>query len=207
MSTEEKKIEDPASSASATEENKSEASASASASASEAPSTTENDGAEKKKISLKTSDGEVFEIDGDIAMQFQTVKSFFQDEGVGDMVMPLPNVHSAELVNIIDFCTKTQHLHRKVEHDEAWRKELRKISTDFVRELTTDRVMELILAADFLHVDLLLEVLNQTVADRIKNKSVEHVRKLFGVESDYTPEEEQKLREEYAWAFEGVDED
>ncbi|TQD77748.1 hypothetical protein C1H46_036733 [Malus baccata] len=207
MSTEEKKIEDPASSASATEENKSEASASASASASEAPSTTENDGAEKKKISLKTSDGEVFEIDGDIAMQFQTVKSFFQDEGVGDMVMPVPNVHSAELVNIIDFCTKTQHLHRKVEHDEAWRKELRKISTDFVRELTTERVMELILAADFLHVDLLLEVLNQTVADRIKNKSVEHVRKLFGVESDYTPEEEQKLREEYAWAFEGVDED
>ncbi|KAM1047515.1 hypothetical protein ACFX2C_026864 [Malus domestica] len=62
--------------------------------------------------------------------------------------------------------------------------------------------MELILAADFLHVDLLLEVLNQTVADQIKNKNVEHMRKLFGVESDYTPEEEQKLCEEYAWAFE-----
>ncbi|KAM1679689.1 hypothetical protein EV1_039158 [Malus domestica] len=60
---------------------------------------------------------------------------------------PKPNI-------CIDFWTKTQHLHRKVEPDEAWRKELRKVSTDFVRELITDRVMELILATDFLHVDL-----------------------------------------------------
>nr|XP_028954829.1 SKP1-like protein 11 [Malus domestica] len=94
-------------------------------------------------------------------------------EGVGDMVMPVPNVHSAELVNIIDFCTKNP-----TSRDGAD------------------------LGCRLLHVDLLLEVLNQTVADRIKNKNVEHMRKLFGVESDYTPEEEQKLCEEYAWAFE-----
>ncbi|TQE06500.1 hypothetical protein C1H46_007871 [Malus baccata] len=95
MSTEKKKIEDPAASASATEENKIEDPASS------------------------ASNGEVFEIDRDITMQFQTVKSFFQDKGVGDMVMPVLNMHSAELVNIIDFYTKTQHLHRKVKHNEA----------------------------------------------------------------------------------------
>ena len=45
------------------------------------------------------------------------------------------------------------------------------------------------------------------MADRIKNKSVEYVRRFFGIESDYTPQEEAQLREEFAWAFEDVDED
>ncbi|KAB2628684.1 SKP1-like protein 11 [Pyrus ussuriensis x Pyrus communis] len=124
---------------------------------------------ESKKISLKTSDGEIFEIDENVAMQFQTVKAFFQDESVArDMVMPVPNVHSAE-------------------HEEVSKKELRKFNNDFVKDETTGNVMELTLAADYLNVDQMLE--------------------LFGVESDFTPEEEQKLRDEYAWAFEGVDED
>ncbi|KAM1120140.1 hypothetical protein ACFX13_045031 [Malus domestica] len=172
----------------------------------EAQSATEN--YESKKISLKTSDGEIFEIEENVAMQFQTVKTFFQDESVArDMVMPVPNVHSGELVKIIDFCTKSLDLNRKAEHEEVSKKELRKFNNDFVKDETTGNVMELTLAADYLNVDQMLEVLNQCVADRIKNKSVEYVRKLFGVESDFTPEEEQKLRDDYAWAFEGVDED
>ena len=53
----------------------------------------------------------------------------------------------------------------------------------------------------------MLEFLNQSVADRIQNKSVEYVRRFFGIESDYTPQEEAQLREGCAWAFEDVDED
>ncbi|KAI5332563.1 hypothetical protein L3X38_022692 [Prunus dulcis] len=163
---------------------------------------------EKTKISLKTSEGEVFEIEENVAMEFHTVKAFFQDEGVSrEVVMPIPNVNSVELVKIINFCTKTLELKRKADHEENAKKELRLFYQDFVKDESTEHIMELILAADYLHVDDLLEVLNQCVADRIKNKSVEYVRKLFGVENDFTPEEEQKLREEYAWAFEGVDED
>ncbi|KAL0011878.1 hypothetical protein SO802_006986 [Lithocarpus litseifolius] len=39
------------------------------------------------------------------------------------------------------------------------------------------------------------------------SKSVEYVRKFFGIKGDYKPHEEEKYCEEYAWAFEGVDED
>nr|ANA07508.1 SKIP1-1a protein [Fragaria x ananassa] len=171
-------------------------------------STEEDTVQEKKTISLKTSDDEVFESEENVAMEFGTVKAFFGDDGVSrDMVMPIPNVHSKELTRIIDFCTKHLALKPKADHDEAGKKELRKFYAEYVKEDTTERIMELILAADYLNVNDFLDLLNQSVADRIKNKSVEYVRKLFGIESDFTPEEEAELRQQYAWAFEGVDED
>ncbi|XP_050368874.1 SKP1-like protein 14 [Argentina anserina] len=171
-------------------------------------STEEDTVQEKKTISLKTSDDEVFELEENVAMEFGTVKAFFGDDGVPrDMMMPIPNVHSKELTRIIDFCTKHLDLKPKAELDEAGKKELRKFYKEYMKEDTTERIMELILAADYLNVNDFLDLLNQTVADRISNKSVEYVRKLFGIESDYTPEEEEALREQYAWAFEGVDED
>nr|POF21623.1 skp1-like protein 16 [Quercus suber] len=52
-----------------------------------------------------------------------------------------------------------------------------------------------------------LEIFNQALADHIQNKSVEYVRKFFGIKGNYEPHEEEKYREEYAWAFEGVHED
>lgn len=40
----------------------------------------------------------------------------------------------------------------------------------------------------------LFEFLTEVVADRIKNKSVGYVRKYFGVENDFNPEEEAECR-------------
>ncbi|KAM1792196.1 hypothetical protein ACFX14_035896 [Malus domestica] len=68
-------------------------------------------------------------------MQFQTVNTFFQDESVArGVVMAVPNVHNAELVKIIDFCTKSLDLNWKAEHEEASKKELRKFNNDFVKD-------------------------------------------------------------------------
>ncbi|KAL6196808.1 hypothetical protein ACLB2K_032421 [Fragaria x ananassa] len=145
-------------------------------------STEEDTVQEKKTISLKTSDDEVFESEENVAMEFGTVKAFFGDDGVSrDMVMPIPNVHSKELTRIIDFCTKHLALKPKADHDEAGKKELRKFYAVYVKEDTTERIMELILAADYLNVNDFLDLLNQSVADRIKNKSVEYVRKFLGL--------------------------
>ncbi|KAE8661252.1 Nuclear transcription factor Y subunit C-2 isoform 1 [Hibiscus syriacus] len=66
----------------------------------------------------------------------------------------------------------------------------------------------MMVAANYLDAKELLEMLLQAVADKIKNKSVEYVRRYFGVENGYTAEEEAELRKRYEWAaFENVDPD
>jgi len=48
----------------------------------------------------------------------------------------------------------------------------------------------------------LKEVIIQEFADRIKGKPIEEIREVFGIVNDYTPEEEEEVRRENAWAFE-----
>ncbi|KAK4385632.1 hypothetical protein Sango_2687200 [Sesamum angolense] len=45
----------------------------------------------------------------------------------------------------------------------------------------------------------------ERIADGMMNKSVEWVRKTFHIESEFTSEEEEQMKNEYAWAWEGVD--
>ncbi|KAJ4839743.1 hypothetical protein Tsubulata_038138, partial [Turnera subulata] len=60
---------------------------------------------------------------------------------------------------------------------------------------------------NYLEVKYLLTVLFAAAAERVKKKSVEWARRFFVIENDLSPEEEAMIREENAWAFEGVDTD
>ena len=51
-----------------------------------------------KTITLKTADGEIFKVEEAVAMEFATVKSFFEDDAVSaTSLMPLPNVSGSAL--------------------------------------------------------------------------------------------------------------
>jgi len=83
----------------------------------------------------------------------------------------------------------------------------KKISEFFLKEKSNEELLDMITVAKYLEAEDLLDLLSQAVADRIQIKSVEYMRKFFGIENDFTPEEEAKLREERSWAFEDVDKD
>ena len=177
----------------------------------------------QKTITLKTADGELFEVEEAVAMEFVTVKSYFEDDAVSESTaMPLPNVSGFALARVIAYCQRSLEIRAKLppalapdteaseEEKEAERRvkeEMKEFETEFLQEESNEGIKELILAANYLNIKEMLEFLNQSVADRIKNKSVEYVRRFFGIESDYTPQEEAQLREGCAWAFEDVDED
>ena len=57
-------------------------------------------------------------------------------------------------------------------------------------------------AANYLNIKELLNLTCQTVADMIKGKTPEQIRKTFNIKNDFTPEEEEEVRRENAWAFE-----
>lgn len=57
-------------------------------------------------------------------------------------------------------------------------------------------------AANYLNIKNLLDLTCQTVADMIKGKTPEEIRKTFNIKNDFTPEEEEEVRRENQWAFE-----
>ncbi|KAH0773452.1 hypothetical protein KY290_010589 [Solanum tuberosum] len=60
----------------------------------------------------------------------------------------------------------------------------------------------LILAVSFLNYKEILDMMCQEVADRIKGKTPEEIRKEFDIKNDFTPEEEEEIRKENGWALE-----
>ncbi|KAG4950489.1 hypothetical protein JHK86_043728 [Glycine max] len=142
---------------------------------------------ETENIKLKTSDEIIFEVEPSIVKEMVTIQTFIEDNNNETSIpIPLPNVTSNTLRRILEF-------------------KARGFDEEFVKTLGMDEVFELILAANYLNMKTLLDILTKIIADFIKNKSVEFVRKFFNIVNDFTPEEEAKIREENAWAFEGFD--
>ncbi|KAM3342327.1 SKP1-like protein 20 [Capsicum galapagoense] len=57
-------------------------------------------------------------------------------------------------------------------------------------------------AANYLNIKSLLDLTCQTAANMIKGKTPEEIRKTFNIKNNFTPEEEEEVRRETAWAFE-----
>ena len=63
-----------------------------------------------------------------------------------------------------------------------------------------DDQIDVVVASNFLDIDPLIELSCAKLASQIKGKSAEEIRKKFGIENDFTPEEEAQIREENKWA-------
>ncbi|XP_065848570.1 SKP1-like protein 14 [Euphorbia lathyris] len=155
-------------------------------------------------ITLKTADGEYFDVEESIAMEFLVVKNFFEDNNdakAARSVVPLPNVCAKYMSMIIQYCGEQL----KFREESGRQAEKIKYDEKFVEDLNNEEMVEMILAVNYLCIKSFMDMLTQAVANRIKNWSVERVRDFFGIENDFTPEEEAKLRQEYPWAYEGVE--
>ena len=60
--------------------------------------------------------------------------------------------------------------------------------------------LTLLQASNYLDIKPLLDVGCKTVANMIKGKSPEEIRKTFNITNDFTPEEEEQIRRENEWA-------
>ena len=147
-------------------------------------------------VKLQSSDNEVFEVDVEVAKQSEVIRQMVEDcdyDDFDDEPIPLLNVNAAILRKVIEWAT-----HHKDDPPPKEDEENREKRTDdiepFDREfLKVDQgtLFELILAANYLDMKLLLDVLCKTVANMIKGKTPEEIRKTFNIKHDFKPEEEQ----------------
>ncbi|GMH13526.1 hypothetical protein Nepgr_015367 [Nepenthes gracilis] len=151
-----------------------------------------------KKVTLKSSDGETFEVDEGVAVESQTIKHMIEDD-CADSAIPLPNVTGKILSKVIEYCKK--HVESAQTDDRAVDEELKTWDADFVK-VDQNTLFDLILAANYLNIKSLLDLTCQTLADMFKGKTPEEIRKTFNIKNDFTPEEEEEIQREDHWEFE-----
>lgn len=154
---------------------------------------------EPKKITLTSSDGESFEVDEAVAREFEIVGHMLEDGCTGSNI-PITTVDSKILAKVIEYCKKHVEV-VNVEGNEEAKKELEEFDKKVV-DVDMETLFSLILAANYLNVKGLLDIACQKIADNIKDKQPEEVRTIFNIENDFSPEEEEAVRKENAWAFE-----
>ncbi|QDS70059.1 hypothetical protein FKW77_004287 [Venturia effusa] len=156
-------------------------------------------------ISLTASDGVDVSVDRKAAMRSVLIKNLLEDlgEAATQEPIPVPNVNEAVLRKVIEWCDHHKDDPVSASDDDS---DSRKKSTDIEdwdqKYMSVDQEMlfEIILAANYLDIKALLDVGCKTVANMIKGKSPEEIRKTFNIQNDFTPEEEDQIRRENEWA-------
>jgi len=159
------------------------------------------------KIKLQSNDGQTFTVDVLIAKQSVTIRTMLEDLGMEedcDEAVPLPNVNAAILKKVIEWAEHHKNDPPTAEEDENKEKRTDDISSWDSTFLQVDQgtLFELILAANYLDIKGLLDTTCKTVANMIKGKSPEEIRKTFNIKNDFTPSEEEQVRKENEWCEE-----
>lgn len=156
-------------------------------------------------IHLKSSDDEIFDVDVEIAKASMTIKTMLEDLGMDENdeePVPLPNVNAAILKMVINWATQHKDdppppddeedkRDKRTDNIDPWDQEFLKVDQG--------TLFELILAANYLDIKGLLDTCCKTVANMIKGKNPEELRKTFNIKNDFTPEEEEQVRKENEW--------
>ncbi|XP_049385377.1 SKP1-like protein 1B [Solanum stenotomum] len=148
----------------------------------------------EKFITFKTSDGEEFKLNEAVAVRSEVIKNMVQDADSTSNVIPLSNVDGKTMTKVIQYW-------KKYSEEGVTKDQLKSFDQDFLN-MSQSELVGVLLAANFFDDKQLKEVIIQEFADRIKGKPIEEIREVFGTVNDYTPEEEEEIHRENAWAFE-----
>jgi len=155
-------------------------------------------------VTLTTSDNESFTVEKEVAERSVLIKNMLEDVGESDQPIPLPNVNAAVLKKVLEYCD--HHRSDPLPAAETENDDNRKRTTDISEwdqkfiQVDQEMLFEIILAANYLDIKALLDVGCKTVANMIKGKTPDEIRKLFNIVNDFTPEEEAQIKKENEWA-------
>jgi len=157
-------------------------------------------------VNLQSKEGVIFKVKLSIAKMSKLVGTTIDDDDDDtdeEQTIPLPNVKSTVLSKVIEYCThyKTVEAMQPVKTplpSSKIEEVVQKWYADFVK---VDQVLlfELVTAANFMDIKPLLDLTCFAVAVLIKGKSADEIRKIFNISNDFTPEEEEQVRQENQW--------
>ncbi|GAV07999.1 hypothetical protein RvY_17765 [Ramazzottius varieornatus] len=172
---------------------------------------TEGEQKPQKMIRIRTEDGEIFQVEEQAAKQSKVIKDLLEmslESGSGDKdddILPLPKIRKEIFRKVhhwMDYHAKHDGEPKELtEEEEILARFCEEIPEWDQKYLQVDQssLFEIMLAADYLDIKKLRGLCCKTVANILKGKTVEQIREMYGIENDFTPEEEEEIRKQTAW--------
>lgn len=147
---------------------------------------------------------ETFKVDVDVAKQSVILSNMMEDVGA-DGPINISNIKKDTMRKVIEFCEyykskKLQTIQKPLQSADLSSAITEEWYVKFIDLEKVDDIIDIVIAANFLDIDPLTELSCAKLASLMKGKSVEDIRKQFGIENDFSPEEEAQIREENKWA-------
>ena len=121
---------------------------------------------------------------------------FDSDNGEVQEMLPLPNINSIILKKVIDWCRYHVNDEEPMEEDHGENKGTQRKQRQIEELCDWDKgfvkvdkgiLFDIILAANYLHIQGLINMACATVAKMLMNKSQQQIRKEFNIKNHFTP--------------------
>jgi S-phase kinase-associated protein 1 len=148
---------------------------------------------DSREVHIQTGDNELYSIRESVI----TSQSIVIEDMLGDSDgshVPLPNITSNEMPKIIEYCNWKYEADKQNITEDA--------RTDWINNFTAmdqQMLFNVILGANYLGIQSLLDITCKAIADMMKGKTPEEIRETFNIVNDFTPEEEEEIRRDNSW--------
>ncbi|XP_057443597.1 SKP1-like protein 1A [Lotus japonicus] len=128
--------------------------------------------ASTRMITLKSSDGEAFEVEEAVALQLGCIEHMIKADCADNSNIDLPSVTGRIFAKVIEYCKK------HVDASRSGIEDLKQWDADFVK-VDVPTLKDLVKAANALDIKNLLNLTCETVELMIRNKTPDQIRKIF----------------------------
>ena len=142
-------------------------------------------------VLLKSSEGEIFEVETQVARMSGLIKSIVDDttDSGTDEEIPLANVNSAVLSKIIEYCQyhkddPPQEIVKPLPSTNLLECGVCAWDTKYIDDIEREVLVALITATNYLDIEPLFDLCRAKFATIIKGKSPEEIRELFDYPTD-----------------------
>jgi len=137
--------------------------------------------ASAKVVVRTTRDDSTFEMPMAAAQLSKFLANTIEEFGTGEALPIQGQITGATMRQVVRWCE--YHAESVDEDDVADQDE------DFMKELSQTEIFDVMLAANFLDIDALVELTAKSIANMAKGKTTEELRAQFNIQSDWTAEE------------------
>ncbi|KAJ9550286.1 hypothetical protein OSB04_014331 [Centaurea solstitialis] len=137
-----------------------------------------------KRLVLKSSDGEKFDVELQVAMQSETIRRMIVDDGgvSGEIVLSFRNITGETMAKVVEYCKKHVYYDGATNNVTAM-DEMKAFDKEFVN-VHYEILFRVFLAANDLKLKNLHDLVGGTIGNMMLGKGPEEIRKMFNINQD-----------------------